>query len=213
MKTDDLVAMLATGVTPVDRRASARRFGFALLAGAIGALILMEMAFGVRPDIGTVIHSPLFWAKLAFPFVLSIGALGAAARLSKPGRRPGWMWAVIAAPVALVWSFALYIVVTAAPDERLALVLGETWRVCPFNIAFLSVPAFIANQIAMRGLAPTAPRLAGAVGGLLSGSVATVAYSVHCPEMGVAFWAVWYVLGMLIPTALGALIGPRLLRW
>jgi hypothetical protein len=31
--------------------------------------------------------------------------------------------------------------------------------------------------------------------------------------MGVAFWAVWYVLGMLVPTAIGALLGPRLLRW
>ena len=42
---------------------------------------------------------------------------------------------------------------------------------------------------------------------------ATLAYSLHCPEMSVAFWAVWYVLGMLIPTAVGALLGPRLLRW
>ena len=27
------------------------------------------------------------------------------------------------------------------------------------------------------------------------------------------FLAVWYVLGMLVPTALGALVGPRVLRW
>lgn len=213
MKTDDLVAMLATGVAPVDRRVSARRFGFALLAGAVGALILMQLAFGVRPDIGTMVRVPLFWEKLAFPFVLSIGALGAAVRLSKPGRRPGRLWGVIAAPVALVWLCAIYVVATAAPDARVALVMGETWRVCPFNIAFLSVPAFVGVQVAMRGLAPTAPRLAGAVGGLLSGAVATIVYCLHCPEMGVAFWAVWYVLGMLAPTALGALIGPRVLRW
>lgn len=184
-----------------------------LLVGAIGALILMQMAFGVRPDIGTMVHVPLFWEKLAFPFVLSIGALGAAVRLSKPGRRAGPLWGVVAAPVVLVWLCAIYVVATAAPDARVALVMGETWRVCPFNIAFLSVPAFIAVQVAMRGLAPTAPRLAGAVGGLLSGAVATIVYCLHCPEMGVAFWAVWYVLGMLVPTALGALIGPRVLRW
>ncbi|MEG0969467.1 MAG: NrsF family protein, partial [Pseudomonas sp.] len=27
------------------------------------------------------------------------------------------------------------------------------------------------------------------------------------------FWGVWYVLGMAIPTLIGALLGPRWLRW
>jgi hypothetical protein len=31
--------------------------------------------------------------------------------------------------------------------------------------------------------------------------------------MQAPFLAIWYLLGMLIPTALGALLGPRLLRW
>ena len=35
----------------------------------------------------------------------------------------------------------------------------------------------------------------------------------HCPEMAAPFVAVWYLLGMLIPAAVGALIGKRLLRW
>ncbi|WP_411353665.1 NrsF family protein [Pseudomonas citronellolis] len=27
------------------------------------------------------------------------------------------------------------------------------------------------------------------------------------------FWSIWYLLGMLLPTLLGAMLGPRLLRW
>jgi len=81
------------------------------------------------------------------------------------------------------------------------------------NIALLSIPTFACVFWAIRGLAPTRLRLAGAAGGLLAGSIATLVYSLHCPEMSVAFWAVWYVLGMLIPTAVGAVLGPRLLRW
>jgi len=38
-------------------------------------------------------------------------------------------------------------------------------------------------------------------------------YSLHCPEMEAPFIGFWYLLGMLIPTAVGALLGPRLLRW
>jgi hypothetical protein len=38
-------------------------------------------------------------------------------------------------------------------------------------------------------------------------------YAFHCPELAAPFLGVWYVLGMLIPAALGALIGPRVLHW
>lgn len=213
MKTDDLVAMLATGATPVDRHVLQRRMSVALLIGAIGSVLLMQLAFGVRPDIGRMVHVPIFWEKLAFPTVLGIGAMCAVARLSRPGRRAGNAWLVAAAPVAVVWFSALIVLIGTPADERVAMMLGQTWRVCPFNIALLSVPTFIAIQIAMRGLAPTSPRVAGAAGGLLSGAIATIAYSLHCPEMGVAFWAIWYVLGMAIPTVIGALWGPKLLRW
>jgi hypothetical protein len=38
-------------------------------------------------------------------------------------------------------------------------------------------------------------------------------YSLHCPETAAPFVAFWYLLGISIPTAGGALLGPRLLRW
>ena len=213
MKTDDLVAMLSTGITPVDRHVAARRIGAALLIGAVGSIALMQILFGIRPDIGRMIHLSVFWEKLAFPTVLGAGALWAVARLSKPGRRAGFAWFVAALPIVIVWLGAIDVVANAAPDDRATLILGQTWRVCPFNIALLSVPTFAAIQVAMRGLAPTRPRIAGAAGGLLAGTVATIAYSLHCPEMAVSFWAIWYVLGMAIPTAIGALVGPKILRW
>jgi hypothetical protein len=65
----------------------------------------------------------------------------------------------------------------------------------------------------MKGLAPTRLALAGAAAGLLAGSAGALIYALHCPEMEAPFLAIWYLLGMLIPTAVGAAIGPRLLRW
>jgi hypothetical protein len=62
-------------------------------------------------------------------------------------------------------------------------------------------------------MAPTRLRLCGGVAGLLAGSSATMVYCLHCPEMGVPFWGLWYFLGILIPAAIGLLLGPRLLRW
>jgi hypothetical protein len=102
---------------------------------------------------------------------------------------------------------------SAAPGARLPIVLGHTWRTCPFNIVLLSVPTFPAVFWAVKSLAPTQLRLAGAVAGLLASSTATIVYCLHCPEMSPAFWSVWYAIGMLLPACIGAWLGPKLLRW
>jgi hypothetical protein len=199
MKTEDLVSLLAAGVPAIDHNVSAKRFSRAMLCGGVGSTVLMAIVYGVRPDIGAAMKTPLFWIRLAL--------------LSRPGVAVGRAWAALAAPVLAVWIATLVLLWLTPSDARLPLVMGSTWRVCPRNIALLSVPVFITVFWAMRGLAPTRLRLAGAAGGLLAGATAAVAYCFHCPEMGVPFWAVWYLLGMLIPTLAGVALGPRLLNW
>ncbi|NKQ12437.1 DUF1109 domain-containing protein [Pseudomonas sp. SST3] len=213
MKTDDLISMLASNVPPTGNRIVAWRFSLAVVIGLLLALLGLLTFFGVRPDLAEVATTPLFWGKVALPATLLGGSLMMSTRLARPGVRAGASWAAISLPVGAVWLAAAGLLLSASAERRWVLVFGETWQVCPLNIAVLSVPAFVTVFWAMRGLAPTRLRLAGAAGGLLAGSMATLAYSLHCPEMSVAFWAVWYVLGMAVPTALGASLGPRLLRW
>ncbi|MCX4138272.1 DUF1109 domain-containing protein [Paraburkholderia sp. SEWSISQ10-3 4] len=213
MRTDELVGLLSTGITPVKSGTVARRFGISLPVAALGATALMAAVFGIRPDLSTIAKTAIFWEKLAFPLCLAIGALIATVRLARPGAKVGTGWPVIAIPVVIVWIAAIAVLVSAAPQERLPAILGQTWRTCPFNILLLAVPGFIAIFWAVKGLAPTRLRLAGAISGLLASSVATVAYCFHCPEMNPAFWSIWYVVGMLLPVALGAVLGPKLLRW
>ena len=213
MRTDDLVGLLSTGITPVKRGTAGRRFGIALPLAAIGATLLMATVFGIRPDLGAIVKTAIFWEKLAFPLCVAIGALVATVRLARPGARVGAGWPVMVTPVVIVWIAAMVVVVSTAPQYRLPVILGQTWRTCPFNILLLSVPGFIAIFSAVKGLAPTRLRLAAAISGLLASSTATVAYCFHCPEMSPAFWSIWYVAGMLLPVALGAVLGPKLLRW
>lgn len=213
MNTDDLIDMLSTGAAPVDRHAGARRFGVALPLAVLGSLLLMAVTFGVRPDLAAVAHTAPFWEKLAFASFAMVAALVTVTRLARPGTRVGAAWWLLALPVALVWIGGAALVATAAPGDRVALLLGYTWRTCPFNILLLSVPGVIAIFRAVRGLAPTRLRAAGAASGLLAGAIATFAYSFHCPEMSPAFWGIWYVLGMLLASGLGALLGPKWLRW
>ena len=54
---------------------------------------------------------------------------------------------------------------------------------------------------ALREMAPTRLRLAGAAAGALAGGAGAAVYALHCPELGAPFVAVWYVLGMATTNA------------
>jgi hypothetical protein len=96
MKTDELIAMMASGVAPVDRRLPLRQMVQALTLGAVLSLLLMLKIYGLRPDLGVMLEVPMFWIKLAFPSALAVGAMLVLRRLMRPGLRVGATWAGIA---------------------------------------------------------------------------------------------------------------------
>lgn len=213
MKTEELIAALANNAEAVEPHVLRRRYAFALGWGAFGVTLLMAILLGVRPDMAEAMRLPMFWVKLAFPAALFAGALFAVLRLSRPGARLGRVPAAVAAPVLAMWLLGAVVLLGAAPAQRGELIFGDSWNSCPFTIALLSVPLFGASLWAMKGLAPTQLALAGGAAGLLAGAGGALLYALYCTEMAAPFIAVWYLLGMLIPAALGAVLGPRLLRW
>jgi hypothetical protein len=213
MKTDELVAMLARGASPVDPNATTRRFTTALGWGMFGSTLAMAIALGVRGDIAEAVSLPMFWIKLLFPASVAIASCFAAARLARPGTRLGRIPGTLAGILAAVWMMAIVALLVAAPAQRSDLIFGDTWLFCLINIPLLSIPVFVAAIWAMKGLAPTHLALAGGAAGLLAGAAGATVYALHCPELQAPFLAIWYVLGMLIPAIVGAALGPRLLRW
>jgi len=213
MRTDELVTLLATGAGAVEPNAVARRYALSLGWGVFGATLLMAILLGVRSDIDAAARLPMFWIKLAFPALVAVASLVAASRLSRPGVRLGGTSGAIVAPVLVIWLYAAWVLLDAPSAQRADLVMGRTWKYCLLGIPTLSVPVFAAAFWAMKGLAPTRLVLAGAAAGLLAGAIAALVYALHCPEMEAPFLGVWYVAGMLIPAAAGALLGPLVLRW
>ena len=213
MKTDDLITMLSTGVDVIDAHVAERRYAKAIALGATGAAILMVVLLRVRADLVEAALLPMFWVKLGFVGSLLGAGLFASMRLSRPGAQLDAVPVFLVLPVLVMWALAAYVLVTAGTDLRMTLLLGETWKSCPFLIAMLSLPVFVAVIWAMKGLAPTQPRWAGFAAGLLSGATAALVYCLHCPESAAPFVGLWYTLGMLIPAGLGASLGRSLLRW
>ncbi|TQV62853.1 MAG: DUF1109 domain-containing protein [Halothiobacillaceae bacterium] len=213
MKTDDLVMLLAAGEGPVPSHAAARRFAPALGLGMLVAGLMMVGLLGVRPDLAEAARLPMFWVKLGYVAILAVVSLMAVLRLSRPGVRLDKVPAALVASVLSMWVLAAFVLIHAEPAQRMGMVFGNTWKECPSLIAMLSLPIFAATLWAMRGLAPTRLKWAGAAAGFLSGSMGAVIYSLHCPNLDAPFIGTWYLLGILIPTLVGALLGPRLLRW
>jgi hypothetical protein len=214
VKTEELIPLLAARLVPQDRHAVLRRFCIALSAGAVAAVAAVALSLGVRPDLAGLLITPLFWGKLAFPFLMATASVLMAARLAIPGAWTGGRaWLLVAAPFAAIWAAALAVLGAAPAESRETLLFGHTWTSCPFFIALLSIPSYLALSWAMRGLAPTRLRLAGASVGLLSGAVGAMAYVLRCPEMNVPFWALWYPLGMAIPALAGCLLARVSFRW
>lgn len=213
MNTDELIKMLATGVEPVAPHANEKGILQALLAGVVISMLLLVTFYGIRPDLGAVSASFAFWMKLGVPLSSALLALMFVIALSYPGKFPNMGYWVLPLPVMVLWIWAIWTWVGVDASHHAGMVLGKTWRVCIMNITFLAVPVGVLTWLALRNLAPTQPRLTGGLAGWLAGSAGASVYALHCPEMAAPFLAIWYVLGMLVPTAIMAYVGHRSLRW
>jgi hypothetical protein len=213
MKTTELIDSLAEDLRPTPRSAAAQRFAIALVAGGCVALVAVLTYFGGRNDLAIALLTLPFWMKWAFALAMTAAALTLSARLARPSGTPGVLPILLAAPVVVLGAVALIELGVTPAAERLDLWLGKSATHCPWNIAALAIPIFIGVFWAMRRLAPTRLRFAGFSAGCLAGAAAALIYAVHCDETAASFVVTWYTAGIMVPAAVGFLIGPRVLRW
>jgi hypothetical protein len=93
------------------------------------------------------------------------------------------------------------------------MILGTEWAMCAFCIPLFAVIPFAALIWALRRGAPTNLRRAGAIAGLVAGALGAVAYAFHCPDDSIPFVALWYGAMVGLCALIGAILGPRFLRW
>ncbi|MFP4898092.1 DUF1109 domain-containing protein [Paraburkholderia sp. BR14261] len=213
MKTRELVTRLASDVSPIERNAGPRRLTRALLHGLAGSAALLVALYGVGSDMPVLFLTTMFWVRLAFPLAIIAAAVALAERLGRPGAHLRLAGLAAALPVASMLLAAGSVLLATPPGYRLELMLGTTWRTATANVVLLSLPSLAAILRAMKQLAPTRLALAGAGAGLLAGAQGLLVYSLYCSEMAVPFWGVWYVLAIVITTAVGSAVAPHCLRW
>ena len=212
MDTDQLIRTLAA-----DNPHRARPVGFvlalALLAAAPVSLLMFFAELGVRPDVMTAMHNPFFDLKFAVTLALVAAAITIALHLSRPeASLRGWVWLLIIPAGLLVGGISGEMMVPQRLPMMTRLV-GSNSKVCMTAIPMMSLPLLAASLVGLRHGAPTRPAAAGAMAGLLSAGLAATVYASHCTDDSPLFVATWYSLATALVTALGAVLGSKLLRF
>lgn len=213
MKTDDLIAALSADLPPTSAARLRAQLALVLIPAAVLVLAGVWLALGFRHDLATAMVGPVFWSKAAYTLAMAAAGFWLLDRAGRPGAdvRTPLMWlALMGVAVVLIGSVSLMMTPEA---ERMPAVMGGSARVCPTNVAGLSLLVAPLILLVARRFAPLRPGLAGAAAGLLAGGVAATFYGLHCPEHTAAFVAIWYTLGMMIPVAVGAALGRFVWRW
>jgi hypothetical protein len=213
MQTDDLISLMTASHRPVDTGWLRRITWLGALAALAITAILVLSVLGARHDLASAWLTVPVLAKALLGAGVAGIALPLFQRSLRPGLKPGRYLPLVALPIAIVAGWAVLALSRAPLEQWSTLVFGSYWRACLIAVPLYAlVPLAVLFGLARRG-APVDGTLTGACAGLASAGLATMAYSLHCPDDAAPFLATWYTLAIAAVTALGALAFPRLLRW
>ena len=212
METDQLIRTLAA-----DNAHRARPVGsvlaLSLLLAAPVSIVIFLTELGVRPDVMTAMRNPFFDLKFAVTLALAISAIAISLHLSRPeASLRGWAWLLLIPIALLVAGIGGEMMMPQRPPMMTRLIGRNAW-ICLTSIPLMALPLLAAALLGLRHGAPTRPAVVGAIAGLLSAGLAATLYASHCTDDSPLFVATWYTIAAALVTAIGALAGPRVLRF
>ncbi|CAN5410083.1 DUF1109 domain-containing protein [soil metagenome] len=212
MKTDDLIRTLAADNDTHEGPVGNMLLVALLLAAPVSAAMFFA-ELGMRKDFMTAMGNPFFDLKFVVTIALAGAAIAISLHLSRPEVSLGrWAW-LLAIPVGLLGIGIMGEMMMPNRAPMTTRLIGTNSRVCMVAIPLLSLPLLAAALLALRRGAPSRPAMAGAFAGLLSAGLAATLYASHCTDDSPLFVATWYSIAIAFVAGIGALAGPRLLKF
>lgn len=210
MKTDELINVLSKDGAAGKRESLLLKLVVAALVGLGVCVLLVVFTNGVRPDFTK--NATQVALKATFSAVFAAAALPVAARLARPGNTVG-VWVVAAFLIGLVVVSISGFMMMPPAENTVDGLIGGVVPIAFLIIPALATPAAVVIFSWYRRNAPTRLALAGASVGAMSGGLGAMAYALVCPVDDMGFVSVWYGAAIVLCTVVGALVGPRALRW
>lgn len=208
-----LIQALCDDLTPARTTCFEQHLVSGAAIGGVASLAIMLLSLGLQPGLANLSAIIPLLLKLGSTLAVACIALKAIRSLARPGRNTPPLLAPLGLVVLAVAAIALGQLSAQPLQDSAALWLGASWQSCSLRIAALSLPISVGIGWALRQQAPVDLTRAGAVCGLAAGSIAAAIYALACSEASAGFVLLWYSLGIGAASAVGALAGPRLLRW
>ena len=186
---------------------------WALVLGGAAAFCLMLSTVSVRVDLGA--PSSLWFVALKLLFALTVVGTGLAflGRAVRPGQDARTPFQLAFLPFIAVGVAAVIELAFGLSTVQHPMTTGTHWVMCLYCIPLFAAIPFVLLVWALRLGAPTNLRRTGAMAGLVAGAVGAAAYAFHCPDDSLPFIALWYGASIAVCAAVGATLGPRVLRW
>lgn len=210
--TDTVIRRIAREAGAPAGRAPMRLETALLLAALVAlglAVALVLLAYGIQPDLPATVTGAPFHHKIASMLTLACGGVLLVASAGRPGASRLWVAALLPGLALLAYG--------AIADHSAYPFLGRSGISVPSClgvIILLSIPALAIIMTVLRATGIiTRPAFAGAVAGVLAGTLGAAAYALACRNDGGLFVAVWYSAAIIAIALLGAAAGRRTLAW
>lgn len=211
MKTDQLIDILSTNLEPSKGGQLKRTLALTLVAGGFAAFCVMLGTVGLRTD--GAFHLGFLALKLLFALILIGAGTSLLAKLIRPGQDGRKLYTVILLSFLAVGLAGVVALALEPASAWHPMILGGHWGTCAVCIPLFAIIPFAALIWALRRGAPTNLKRTGAIAGLVAGALGAAAYAFHCPDDSLPFVALWYGMMVALCAWIGAMLGPRLLRW
>lgn len=213
MTTDQLIALLAADLRPVDRRRVLYAVITAIVIGLAAAFAVMTLTFAFSPELLVERNLEFLSIKLAFTSAVLATTAAFLPQLARPGAPMRGASAFTLIPFAMIAAAAIAALASAHFSAWPGMIVERDSLTCLPSIPFLAILPFMALICALRMGAPTDRIRAGAIAGCVAGSLGAFACAFPCTEQSLPSIALWYGLPIGICAAIGAKLGPSLLRW
>ena len=215
MKTEALIKMLGTNPEPVRPRELARTMLMALgVSVAVVSLLCL---------LWSVFHGPMpmtggpNWRPMVVALVLTLGLVlvgaGLLFKLAQPGQNPRGTTILFGALVASVLGASVLTLHACGESLCTSMMAMGSWGTCLLCIPLFAAIPFGTLIWVLRGSGPTRLATTGAVSGLVAGALGAAGVAVHQMAASAPLMVLWFGAPILLCALIGAVLGPRLLRW
>ena len=209
MKTDELIAQLASQAAPVKplRSPAVRVLAWSVVAIASAALGIV--IFGPRSDLGDVLSRPEFMWPLIAAVVMAAIAAGASLVLAIPGAERTPTLRGFSAIVGALWLLMLVVFVSRAGNGFAGV---SDWPICFIRVIAIGIaPAFVLFAM-LRRAAPLRLTWTSALAAAAAMAAGAMAVQVVCPVDDPAHGLLGHFGPVLVIALLGGAMAHRMLR-